>query len=41
MKMEMEFKKIITKSNNVLKLVQIKEVRMPNTMLKMIVSKSR
>ena len=41
MKMEKELKKIIINLNNASKLVQIKEIRLPNIILKMIVSKSR
>ena len=41
MKMEKELKKIITNPNNASKLVQIKEIRMLNIILKMIISTSR
>ena len=41
MKMEKELKKIIINLSNVIKLVQIKEIRLPNIILKTIVSKSR
>ena len=40
MKMEKELKKIIINLSNVIKLVQIKEIRLPNIILKTIVSKS-
>ena len=41
MRVEKELKKITTNLNNALKLVQVKEIKMLNIILKTIVSKSR